>query len=50
MSDLVKGYKRNTSMKLFLKSGYWPRRRHRLKIFFLFFSSGSHFVQRSETL
>ena len=30
---LVKGHKRNSSVKIILKSGHWPRRRCPLKVF-----------------
>ena len=43
------------SCEIILKSGHWPKRRCRLKVFFFFFffsifSSGSHFVHRSGTI
>ena len=48
LAILVKGRKRNISMKFFLKSGHWPLRCC-LQVF-LFFSSGDHFIQQSGTI
>ena len=42
LPTIGRNYPRNISVKLFLKSCYWPRRGDRLKVFSVF-SSGGHF-------